>query len=132
MFADPFDNSTTDESGSSNLKVTQQTIDILPPTPLIGVDVRDISKKIGGKRGRTKPNKIVKPVKSRTINVERRTRCDNVNMFVPTSKSKAKKLCCCFCLKRYRKLARHLENVHKNEAEVKKMKNLPIGKHTVL
>lgn len=55
--------------------------------------------------------------------------CDNADMIVLTSDEpcKNKKLCCPFCLKLFAKLARHLETVHKNEAEVKKFSDLPKG-----
>lgn len=54
--------------------------------------------------------------------------CDDQKMFVPTSDSGSKKLCCPYCLNRYSKIARHLATVHKNEEDVKKFQALQLGK----
>lgn len=53
---------------------------------------------------------------------------DDHKMFVPTSDSGPKKLCCPYCKKRYLKFARHLNDVHKDEEDVKKFQALPLGK----
>lgn len=44
--------------------------------------------------------------------------CNNKNMYVETSDQKTKRLCCPYCKKRFPKLARHMEGVHKTEKEV--------------
>lgn len=62
------------------------------------------------------------------INITPGQGCNNHKMFVPTSDSGPKKLCCIYCLKRYSKLARHLTTVHKDEEDVKKLQSLPLGK----
>lgn len=54
--------------------------------------------------------------------------CDKNEMFVPTSDQGPKKYCCYFCKKLVSKLVPHLENVHKNEKDVKAFKSLPHGK----
>lgn len=61
------------------------------------------------------------------IHVKPHRGCDDVDMFVPTSDSGVKKHCCAYCHKRYTKLVRHLQMVHKSEAAVKKFGGLPIG-----
>lgn len=63
------------------------------------------------------------------MNVESRHGCDNTKMRVPTSDQGryTKKLCCVYCLKRYAKLARHLESVHNNQPDVKRFRALPKG-----
>lgn len=48
-------------------------------------------------------------------------------MFVRTSDEKGKKLCCQYCNKLYCKLARHVEMMHKDEADVQKFAALPKG-----
>ncbi|XP_037033027.1 uncharacterized protein LOC119072014 [Bradysia coprophila] len=54
--------------------------------------------------------------------------CDNSTMFVETSDCPStKRLCCPFCDKLYIKLARHMENKHKTEEDVKKFMCLPKG-----
>lgn len=65
---------------------------------------------------------------SSLLEVQPRHGCDNRNMFVPTSNGKAKKYCCVYCLKRYSKLVTHLETIHKDEKEVKKLLEAPLGK----
>lgn len=53
----------------------------------------------------------------------------NIEMIIPTSSDrKRKKYCCVYCHKRYFKLVPHLLDVHKNEAEVKKIRGSPPGK----
>lgn len=61
------------------------------------------------------------------IDIQSHQGCDDVDMFVPTSDSKAKRYCCFYCLKRVAKLVRHLETVHKSEPDVKIFRGLPIG-----
>lgn len=70
-------------------------------------------------------------VKPFTVNIEPRKGCDNTNMFILTKEEgpKVKKQCCIFCLQRYSKLVRHLEDVHKNEEEVKAFRDLTPGEH---
>ncbi|XP_037052125.1 uncharacterized protein LOC119085748 isoform X2 [Bradysia coprophila] len=55
--------------------------------------------------------------------------CDKSKMFVSTSNMGpyTKKYCCCYCLKRYYKLDRHLATVHKDEEDVKTFVALPIA-----
>lgn len=55
--------------------------------------------------------------------------CDNTNLYVQPSsqRSSDKKHFCYFCHKRYSKIARHYETVHRNEEEVKKFSVLPKG-----
>lgn len=66
---------------------------------------------------------------SRDKNLKPAHGCDNINMIVPTSSDrKAKKYCCVYCHKRYSKLVRHLLFIHKNEADVKKIRDSPPGK----
>lgn len=49
-------------------------------------------------------------------------------MYVQTSDGKhEKRLVCVYCKKTYQKLARHLEYVHKDEIEVKRLHGLPKG-----
>lgn len=54
--------------------------------------------------------------------------CDNTKMFVKTSDQKSKKLCCPYCTKLYCKLARHVEEKHKDELAVRKLRAYPKGK----
>lgn len=57
--------------------------------------------------------------------------CDDTNLIVPKSQEKGanKKYFCMYCKKLQTKFARHLETVHKNEAEVKKFILLPKGRY---
>lgn len=52
--------------------------------------------------------------------------CDNTKMIVPTSDG-CKRLYCLYCKRLTTKFARHLENVHQDEAEVQKFSALPKG-----
>lgn len=64
------------------------------------------------------------------LNVEGFSACDDTNMFVEVSrghKGQGKTNFCFFCHKMQTKIVRHLENVHKDEEEVKKFKFLPKG-----
>lgn len=58
-----------------------------------------------------------------------RETCDDTNLIVSKSQKKGanKKYFCMYCKKLHTKLARHLETVHKNEADVKKFILLPKG-----
>ncbi|KAG4069834.1 hypothetical protein HA402_010388 [Bradysia odoriphaga] len=54
--------------------------------------------------------------------------CDNSHMFVETSDCPStKRLCCPFCDKLFIKLARHMEDKHKTEEDVKKFMSFPKG-----
>ena len=57
--------------------------------------------------------------------------CDDTNLIVLKSQEKGanKKCFCMYCKTVQTKFARHLETIHKNEAEVKKFSLLPKGKH---
>lgn len=53
---------------------------------------------------------------------------DDKDLYIETSSSSnkdKKRNCCFFCKKLYTKIARHLETIHSNEAEVKKFSLLP-------
>lgn len=55
--------------------------------------------------------------------------CDDTDLIVPKSQKKgSKKYFCIYCKKLQTKFARHLETVHKDEADVKKFLLLPKGK----
>ncbi|XP_039304119.1 uncharacterized protein LOC113005529 isoform X2 [Solenopsis invicta] len=51
--------------------------------------------------------------------------CNDETMHVETSNKPRKEHCCVFCGKMQKQLARHLENVHRNEPDVKKFAALP-------
>ncbi|KAJ6634442.1 hypothetical protein Bhyg_17469, partial [Pseudolycoriella hygida] len=73
----------------------------------------------------TKPiskNRTVQPL---VLDIIPHKGCDDTNMFVPTSGSQLKKQCCVYCVKRVSKFVRHLETVHKSEADVKRCAVLP-------
>lgn len=52
--------------------------------------------------------------------------CDNTNMIVPTFDG-CKPLYCIYCKQLTKKFARHLVNIHKDEAKVKEFSSLPTG-----
>ncbi|XP_011702592.1 PREDICTED: uncharacterized protein LOC105458763 isoform X2 [Wasmannia auropunctata] len=58
---------------------------------------------------------------------EKKKICDDTNLVVPTSHEKGKQYFCFYCKKFQSKLSRHLENIHKNEANVKKFISFPKG-----
>lgn len=62
-----------------------------------------------------------------SINIDPRHGCDKNEMYVPTSDLGRKKYCCAYCKKLVSKLVPHLENVHKNEKDVKAFKSLLPG-----
>ena len=65
---------------------------------------------------------------SMKLNVEGFSACDDVNLFVETSrgpKGQGKTNFCLFCHKMQTKIVRHWESVHKDEEEVKKFRFLP-------
>lgn len=62
-----------------------------------------------------------------SINIDPRHGCDKNEMYVPTSDQGRKKYCCAYCKKLVSKLVPHLENVHKNEKDVKAFKSLRPG-----
>lgn len=69
---------------------------------------------------------------SGVLNVSDKAACgarDDTDLTVQTSDEKKsnKKYLCMYCKKMYSKLPRHLEHVHRNEANVKKFSALPPG-----
>lgn len=52
---------------------------------------------------------------------------DKTKMFVGTSDQKGKKLCCPYCYKLFCKLSRHVEEKHKDVADVQKLLAIPKG-----
>lgn len=69
---------------------------------------------------------------SGVLNISDKAACgarDNTDLTVQTSDEKKsnKKYLCMYCKKMYSKLPRHLEHVHRNEADVKKFSALPPG-----
>ena len=64
-----------------------------------------------------------------TIDINPNLGCDDTKMVVAASGSQTKKLCCPYCLKRFvNKLSRHLETVHRNEADVRRFCSFPRSK----
>lgn len=65
---------------------------------------------------------------------EGKATCDDTNLIVSKSQKRGanKRYFCMYCNKLQAKFARHLETVHKNEAEVKKFILLPKGKYNNL
>lgn len=65
-----------------------------------------------------------------SLNVSGQKICDDVNLRVECSKPKGtgKQNFCYYCKKMQSKISRHLEQVHKNEEEVKKFASSPKGK----
>lgn len=64
------------------------------------------------------------------LNVQGFSACDDAYLYVEKSqgpKGQGKTNFCFFCNKMQTKIARHLENVHKDEEEVKKFRFLPKG-----
>lgn len=68
-----------------------------------------------------------------SLNVTGQKICDDINLYVESSKPKGagKQNFCYYCKKMQSKISRHLEQVHKNEEDVKKFTILPIGTQNI-
>lgn len=79
-------------------------------------------------------NATVSSLDTSKYTYEDKDTCDDTNLIVLQTQKKGanKKYFCVYCKKLQSKFARHLETVHKNEAEVKKFTLLPKGKYNNL